>query len=140
MRSDNFLKGIFVVLLIGLSLSEIMAQTNVRDMPTSKVDTKVNGNAKSNRPATKQVKYIYLKKQRQQSLVGNPCAIQATRKMGFEYQLEHNPKAGFKSGFKRRKHNMGVKIKLFFTKGPWWKSKVNKKIKKCAGKSGDRRG
>jgi len=141
MSTSVYFRVILVAWVIVIYNHNLFGQSEVpKDMPTSKVDARVNDDARDKRPPAENIQFIYQKTNRKKSLVGNPCAIQATRKMGFEYTLEHNPNAGFRSNFSRSKHNFGVKTKLFFTRGPWWKATVNKRIKNCAKKSGDRRG
>ena len=139
------MKRIVYISLVLLSLCPVMyqakAQGKSRDkavteyFPTSKVDASVDEFTWDNMPDRQNIRYIY-KKNKSNTLIGNPCAIQATHKMGFEYV----PKDTFQSGFRIWRNNFGVTLKLFFTKGPFWKSKINKQIRQCAQQSGDRRG
>lgn len=136
------MKLFFLLVFAGLFLGNIdaYAQDPIEgDLPTRKVDKKVKENKASNFPEEKKMRYIYVK-DGGKVLFGNPCALQVTHNMGFEYGIEHRPEPGFVPWWRRFKTNTGTKTILFFTKGPWWKSTVNKRFKACAMTSGDRRG
>ncbi|MEO9852179.1 MAG: hypothetical protein ABJH72_02355 [Reichenbachiella sp.] len=138
MKSVCFL--ILAYLLISVGASDALAQNPLEeDLPTRKVDKKVKENKPGNFPKQKRVRYIYVKDGKK-VLYGNPCALQVTHRMGFEYGIEHRPEPGFVPWWRRIKTNTTTKIILFFTKGPWWRSTVNKKLKRCIQSSGDRRG
>jgi len=108
-------------------------------LPTRKVNKKVRENKKSNFPDEKRMRYIYVK-DGGKVLFGNPCALQVTHNMGFEYGIEHRPEPGFRQWWRRFSTNTTTKTILFFTKGPWWRATVSKRFKACAMTSGDRRG
>ncbi|MEO9966028.1 MAG: hypothetical protein ABJF11_09580 [Reichenbachiella sp.] len=128
------------ILLVGIGTTDVWAQNPLaEDLPTRKVDKKVKENKRGNFPAAKRIRYIYVKKGKK-VLYGNPCAQQVTHSMGFEYGIEHRPEPGFTPWWRRFKTNTTTKTILFFTKGPWWKSTVNKKLSQCVQSSGDRRG
>ncbi len=138
------MKAVFFLILVFSLFSprvcDAQAQNPLEDdLPTRKVDRKVKENKPSNFPKEKKVWYIYVKDGRK-VLYGNPCAIQVTHNMGFEYGLDHRPEPGFRPWWGRFKANTATKAMLFFTKGPWWKATVNKRLKGCALSSGDRRG
>ncbi|WP_221406531.1 hypothetical protein [Reichenbachiella sp. 5M10] len=109
------------------------------DMPTRKVDRKVKEDTRRNQPDQSKLSYIYVDSGRR-LLYGNPCALEVTHNMGFEYVLEHRPDQTSREQWRRFQNNLWVKTKLIFTKGPWWKSTVNKRFKECAQASGDFRG
>lgn len=73
------------------------------------------------------------------TLYGNPCAYQATHDFGFEYIIEPDWGGGptSKSRMGKSLNNFWVKTKLVFTKGPFWKSTLNKKLRECRRVSGD---
>lgn len=131
------------MLIAGLTLLDVsstLAQTTLEEsLPTRKVDKKVKENKASNFPKERKIRYIYVKDGKK-VLYGNPCAMQVTHLMGFEYGIEHRPDTRFVHWWRRFKTNTTTKTILFFTKGPWWKSTVNKKLKRCVQSSGDRRG
>lgn len=91
-------------------------------------------------PKDKPIRYIYKDSPKKVQLYGNSCAIRITHEMGFEYDIEHKPDTRFLTKWRRFKNNLGVKTKLVFTHGPWWKATINKRLKRCAQYSGDRRG
>ena len=126
------------LLIALLWLSPAYGQSTVKEeIPTGKVNRKVDDQSKS--PKEKRIAAIYVKDGKK-LLIGNPCAIEATRAMGFEYELWHRPDPRFNSNWQTFWHNTGIKTRLFFTRGPWWKSTINKKFKQCAIQSGDFRG
>lgn len=70
-------------------------------------------------------------------LLGNKCFEDKTKKMGFIYESVKKGETAYSTEFGRLRHNFGVKIKLFFTRGPFWKFKVNKARKRCRQLTGD---
>lgn len=140
-RSKAFRYGtlVFLVGMFCLHGSQAVAQTTFqKELPTGKTHKKVKDRQGSHVPKkSKKIKYIY-KKRARKLLVGNPCAVDATRKMGFEYQ-HHHRKLSAGEEFARVWQNTWVKTGLFF-RNPFWKLKVKKKIKKCAHATGDYRG
>ncbi len=122
------------VLLFVLWLSPTLAQEVKDEIPTGKVDKKVKDKSKT--PKEKTMPIIYVEDAKKH-LIGNPCALEATRAMRFEYEILHRPDERFWSKWHYFWNNTGVKTRLFFTRGPWWKSKINKKFKQCAFQSGD---
>lgn len=130
-------KASLLVLLILSSISVAHAQDDIKDsFPTNKLRSKTIDNKKKNRPKEYRIAYIY-KTTTLKTLYGNPCALDVTRRWGFEYAIEDNYNNSFKKSFKRARRNFGVKAKLFFTKGPWWRIVINKRLKECQRKTGD---
>jgi len=70
-------------------------------------------------------------------LYGNPCAVEATHQMGFEYLVEARGIPGSKSQKGKFINNLWVKTKLVFTRSPFWKMSLNKRFKQCRRMSGD---
>lgn len=70
-------------------------------------------------------------------LVGQPCMVEFTRKLGFEYMAydEYPHEKWGPIGF--HFYNITSRIGLIFTAGPLWKSKVNKRLAQCRRASGD---
>ncbi|MFY0626030.1 MAG: hypothetical protein JXR07_07040 [Reichenbachiella sp.] len=140
MKKRNNIWAIGLTILCLFFCTPSLAQENIKEeLPTGKVNRKVDDNQKAKPKNEKTIRFIYVKSGKN-LLIGNPCALEVTRNMGFEYELQHRPDDSFHSNWQRFWNNTGVKSKLFFTKGPGWKSKVNKKIKQCAIQSGDFRG
>lgn len=110
-----------------------------KDFPTKKVNKRTRENKTSNKPKEKKISYIYTRKARK-VLYGNPCALAVTRKMGFEFALEEKAEDDSRTYYRRLKNNFLVKTRLFFTRGPFWRLVVNKRIKDCAQMSGDQVG
>lgn len=104
--------------------------------PTENIDTKIRGNKFKNRPKRKQYAYIY-KENTEGILYGNPCALEATRKMGFEYVVQTSGLPGSLPKEDVNVNNFLVNLKLIFTRSPFWKIILNNKLKKCQQKSGD---
>ncbi|BDD09906.1 hypothetical protein FUAX_23380 [Fulvitalea axinellae] len=64
-------------------------------------------------------------------LYGNVCFQEATRKMGFEYEVTPKGQPGYKNGLQRASHNFFVSVGLVFRAGPWWPFTVRKRKKRC---------
>lgn len=105
------------------------------DLPTENVKMGKDSNKRANKPKRKRYSYIYVPNGNK-VLYGNPCATEATHKMGFEYLVE--PKG---NGSKTKKgkilNNLWVKTKLVATRSPFWKAILKRKFKECRIKSGD---
>ncbi len=104
--------------------------------PTENVKFKKDANNPANQPKRKKISYIY-KERSEGTLYGNPCAVEATRKMGFEYVLQPAGLPGSPGQNEQEKNNFLVNLKLIFTRGPFWKVRLNKRIKQCRINSGD---
>jgi len=129
-----------IVFMVAISDYDVSAQSVVKeDLPTGKVDKKVLDHKNPHTEKKKKLKYIYVKKGKK-LLIGNRCAMEVTRKIGFEYQLHHKNTGSFGEKWNRNWHNTWVKTNLFFSKNPFWRSMVRKNLKKCAKQSGDYRG
>lgn len=129
---------IFTIFLMGVAA---YGQKSKKDdwkkhVPTENIKPGYQGDKPKNRPKRKVIEYIYVKDSKD-ILYGNPCAVEVTRKMGFEYVPQPLGVPGGMSITRIENHNMLVKLKLFFTKGPFWKLLVKKRIKECAENSGD---
>ncbi len=124
-----------LLLLIGFQFS--LAQTNGSPpFKTPNTHHNPNPDPKSDKPEEKSLNYI-IKKDTKKFLPGNKCFEDATKKMGFMYMAVPKGQSYYTSEFDRNMHNLGVKLKLLFTRGPFWKIKVNKKYKKCRYPYGD---
>ena len=129
---------IFTIFLMG---TVAYAQKSKKDdwkkhTPTENIKPGYEANRPKNRPKRKVIEYIYVKDSKG-ILFGNPCAVEVTRKMGFEYVPQPLGVPGGMTISEIENHNMLVKLKLFFTKGPFWKLVAKKRIKECAENSGD---
>jgi len=78
-----------------------------------------------------------VKRDTKKILYGNKCFEEYTYKLGFEYVVEPSGRPDSRSEFNRFFHNFGVKFILIFKAGPFWKSKVNKRIRNCREQMGD---
>lgn len=127
------------LLLVG-SVQIASAQEDFESrFPTNKLRSKTIDDKRQNRPKVKNIVFIY-KKNTLNTLYGNPCALDVTRRWRFEYAVEDNTNVYFKKSFARATNNLWVKTRLFFTKGPWWKLVINKRFKDCQVKTGDATG
>lgn len=70
-------------------------------------------------------------------LYGNPCAVEETKKMNFVYVAQKPGLPGGETEEDMYYNNTIVKLKLVFTRSPFWKLILNRRIKKCAQKTGD---
>ena len=104
--------------------------------PTENVKFNKDANNSGNHPKRKRISYIY-KENSKGILYGNPCAVEATRKLGFEYVLQPAGLPGSPGQKEQERNNFLVNLKLIFTKGPFWKLILNKRIKQCRINSGD---
>lgn len=112
-------------------------QDNIRDyIPTENLDMRKDANKRANRTKVKRYSVIY-RPHAKNILYGNPCAVEATRKMGFEYMVESRTGTRSASQLGKFWNNLRVKTKLVVTRSPFWKMILKKKFKKCRPKSGD---
>lgn len=123
-----------------LATGGIHAQSTGEDIrgyiPTENLDRKKEANRQKNKPKKKNYSYIY-KARTEGILYGNPCALEETRKMGFEYVVQKPTLPGGMEQEDVRWHNFWVKVKLVFTRSPFWKLILNKKLEQCRQKTGD---
>ena len=107
-----------------------------KEAPTHVLDKEARFRPNARRPKRKTIRYI-VKKKTNGLLMGNKCATDVTHRMGFEYVVLAKGQPGYKNVFDRFWGNLGVKALLFFTRGPWWKLTVKKRIKRCKYQTGD---
>lgn len=119
-----------VLLLIGIFGFGQIAQ---EEIPTNNTAHK-RVNHRKYEPEEKSYDRLY-KRSTKKTLYGNPCAIDVTHKMGFEYvplaQGHGKSTAGIIV------NNVFVNLKLAVTRTPFWKLILNKRLKDCRLKSGD---
>ncbi len=141
MRECSFSVKVGLILLYILCAGfMVYAQEDIeKKFPTKKLREKTIEDRKSHRPKEKSISYIY-KTSTRNTLYGNPCALDVTRRWGFEYAIEEKTEVTFKRFYKRLGNNFGVKLRLFLTRGPWWKLVINKRFKDCRKKTGDTTG
>ncbi len=125
------------MLCCGLELSAQRKTKPVGDyIPSENIDRKKDFNKRRNRPKQKNISLI-VKNKGDGLLYGNPCMMQETHRMGFEYSVQVKGLPGSLKFFGRLWRNAGVHTKLIFTRGPWWKLTLNKRVEDCRVKSGD---
>lgn len=132
----------FCLLLMLIVSSAGLAQESdeiKKDLPTEKIGFKAEDDTKAHRPKRKKIRYI-IKNGTSGILYGNPCVLQVTRKMGFEYAVQTPLLPGSTIEPRRLWNNFKVKLLLTLKYGPFWKITVNKRLKECGIKSGDRVG
>lgn len=133
-----------VILVLGVFMFcsvDVWAQRNkdesIHDyLPSENVDPKKKFKKKSNAPQTKDYGLI-VKNKTKGILYGNACMSENTQRMGFEYSIQVEGLPGSLYPWERRWKNALVHAKLIFTRGPWWKLVLNKRVKNCRQKSGD---
>ena len=111
-------------------------KSDLDHMPTENLEMKKDSNKRSNKPKRKNYNLIYVP-DADKILYGNPCVLEETHKMGFEYIVEPRNTYGSKTWKGKFLNNLWVKSKLVVTRSPFWKVILNKKIKKCRKMSGD---
>ena len=129
-----------ITLLVCLLISiESWAQDkkSIQDyIPTENLDPRKDANRKEYRSKKRRYEVIY-RPHTKKILYGNPCAVEATRKMGFEYMVESRNAVRSKTQKGKFLNNLKVKSKLVLTRSPFWKMILKKKFKRCREKSGD---
>lgn len=145
-KKHALIKPVLPVFLLLLFLSYFMctkvnAQTDdlKKNMPTQKTAYKANVDRNSLPLIPKDYKYI-IKNNTKGIYYGNPCALQVTRKMGFEYDVQVKWTQGSISEPSRNWKNFKVKAGLILRYSPFWKMRLNKKLRDCGLKTGDRVG
>ena len=132
------IKIIVYLILLFFTLASIGQQgDNILDyIPTENLDAGKDANKRANRSKKKNYEVIYRPRTRK-ILYGNPCAVEATRKMGFEYMVESRTATRSASQLGKFLNNLKVKSKLVVTRSPFWKVILKRKLKRCRQKSGD---
>ena len=94
-------------------------------IPTDNLDVTKDDNKKSNRPKDPRSYQLIYTADANSVLYGNQCALEETRKMGFEYIIELPYAYGrTKTGFGKFLNNLAVKSRLVVTRTPFWKAIV----------------
>lgn len=70
-------------------------------------------------------------------LHGNPCAVQETQKMGFQYLLLRKGQPGYETTWDKVANNLWIKTGLVVRKSPFWKTVLKKRIEDCRINTGD---
>jgi hypothetical protein len=131
----------FLTLIVSLSSCKTMAPTDDlrKNMPTQKTAYKANVDRNSLPLIPREYKHI-IKNNTKGIYYGNPCALQVTRKMGFEYDVQVKWTQGSISEPSRNWKNLKVKLGLILRNSPFWKFRLKKKLRDCGLKTGDRVG
>lgn len=129
-------KSGFLLILCFCFLMTSKESFSQEGVATNKTDS--NTSVKQSRDEKKGAKRYMLiyHKNTKGILYGNPCMMEVTRSMGFEYAVAPKGTKGYRTEAGRVVHNFGVKTVLF-VKNPFWKIKVNRKLKECRIKTGD---
>ncbi len=127
--------------LLGLGITDnAIAQKKTREVgeeiPTWAVKKKKRNAAIKARPKELPVRYIIITKT-EGVLYGNPCALQETQKMGFQYLLLRKGQPGYENMWEKLDNNLDVKVGLVFRKSPFWKLILKKRIERCRRDTGD---
>ena len=131
-------KLLFSAILIATGLASFAQKDKTvrEEMPTENLEMRKDSNKRVNKPKKKKYGLIYVPNA-DKILYGNPCVLEETHKMGFEYIVEPRNMNGSKSWKGKFLNNLWMKTKLVVTRSPFWKLILNKKIKKCREMSGD---
>jgi hypothetical protein len=134
---------IFYLMLFGFFFCSTVAIAQTEDlkknMPTQKTSFNPNVDRNSLPRIPRDYKYI-IKNNTKGIYYGNPCALQVTRKMGFEYDVQVKWTQGSISQFSRNWKNLKVKTGIILRHSPFWKFRLKKKLRDCGLKTGDRVG
>lgn len=126
------------ILLLCTSPSIIYAQDWVPEELRNTTTTNVSKNKKSKPPKKTEKDMIFIiKNNPKKILYGNPCMHTETKNMGFEYVLQKPGLPGTLGTTRRILHNTAAYARLTFTRSPFWKMKLNRRVKDCREKSGD---
>jgi hypothetical protein len=129
---------LFFMMSIGGLLS--FGQSTGEEEPETQ-NTRVKARPDPSKQGSKNKKIRYIvKKDTKGFLPGNKCYEDATRDMGLMYIALPKGQAMYKNEWNRNMHNLGVKLWLLFTRGPFWKLKVNKIYRDCRYPYGDATG
>lgn len=105
-------------------------------LPTENLEMGKDANNRANRTKKKPYNVIY-RPHAKKILYGNPCAVEATRKWGFEYMVEPRKAPRSKTQKGKFLNNLRVKTGLVLKRSPFWKVILKKRFKKCRPMSGD---
>jgi hypothetical protein len=122
-----------VIFLFVLSVGWLVSGQIVDELPTNNTVNK-RVNHRKYEPKRKTYSKLY-KTSTKGTLYGNPCALEVTRKMGFEY-VPLSQGHG-KSTVGLILNNTYVNGRLIVTRSPFWKLILKKRLKNCRTKSGD---
>ncbi|WP_258105787.1 hypothetical protein [Marinoscillum sp. MHG1-6] len=133
--------GLFMsLILICVHQTHAQGSTKERDfrdhMPTENLDPRKEANVHRNRPKRRNIQYLY-KDEPDGTLFGNPCVLEQTRRMGFEYMPNPKGLPGAINDDDQYSNNVMVNLRLIVTHSPFWKLILNRRIKRCREKSGD---
>jgi hypothetical protein len=103
---------------------------------TQATDPRARPDARKQGPKKQTYRYI-IKSDSKNTLKGNDCFEEVTRKYGFEYLIVPEDLPPNRNGFKRWMHNFGVKFILFFRNGPGWQLRLKRKYRDCKYRYGD---
>lgn len=130
----------FIMTLCMLASGKAIGQKKPKDfteyIPTENINKKKDFNRKKHAPKRKNIRFI-IKNNTKGILYGNPCMIEETRRMGFEYAVQTKGIPGSLGFFRRNWNNLITKLQLTFTRTPFWKLILRTRVKDCREKTGD---
>ncbi|MBR9997666.1 MAG: hypothetical protein KFF73_01785 [Cyclobacteriaceae bacterium] len=139
-RLEIWLAVLFFCILSCFIPLQLKAQrgTDIGDgiRSTQATDLHARPDAKKQGPKKRTYRYI-IKSNSKNTLNGNKCFEEVTRKFGFEYLIALEDYRPNRNGFSRWMHNSGVKFILFFRNGPGWQIRMQKKYRECKYRYGD---
>lgn len=136
-KCTSFLSLLILACLLSVEVSaQQSTETNGEIKSTQATDLHARPDAKKQGPKKKNIRYI-IKNDSRNTLKGNACFEQVTRKFGFEYLIAPESYRPNMNGFSRWTHNAGVNFILFFRNGPCWQIRMKKKYRECKYRYGD---
>ena len=121
--------------MVTMSLSA-QQEGGFRNNPTENLKIKQDDNKRKNAPKRKKIGII-IKNEARGMLYGNPCVVEETQRMGFQYTVQNPGLPGTLKPVTLFVHNMKVYTKLTVTRSPFWKVILKRRIKDCRQRTGD---
>lgn len=125
---------LFFGLFFFISSGNLWAQREGEFEPTTSTSMGTKPDRNPNKP--KRIRYLY-RSTPKNTLSGNACFMEVTRKMGFEYVVMPYGEPYSTPWIDRALNNIWVGLVLCLRNGPWWPLVVAHKRKECRLKMGD---
>lgn len=136
----NILLPVTVFILLFSIGTQVFGQTETKpaskENPSWALDKQKKNDAIKTFPKRIKTRYIIITETKG-VLHGNPCAVQETQKMGFQYLLLRKGQPGYETTWDKVANNVWIKTGLVVRKSPFWKMILKKRIEDCRVNTGD---